>query len=118
MVSVREGQFEVRVAGSKSVQKFGLRDVNGLSNLFKEHGIRSVICSSSVDFPQDSGAPKRYTGNTAHGIITKALAWEDSNGFVLLAKTDLQRIEDLARKHGIYEDLKALEISCQEYHGE
>lgn len=113
IVSIQKGKFVV--SGQDLRREFSLRDAKGLKELFENFRVQEVSCSSSVDFPQEAGAPKGFTGKKAHDIIQKALSWEDPEGYALIRKGDLKRIRDLAKEKGFLKDLKALEITTRDY---
>jgi hypothetical protein len=53
-----------------------LDDTTGLQEFFRTRRIDAVMCSSSVDFPEDSGAPE---GFDARAVLAEALNWADAS---------------------------------------
>lgn len=100
-VTIEKGKWEITLDdGSKHTYR--LRDKKGLRDLFESRRISEVMCSSSVDFPEDSGAPK---GFNAHRVLDHGLGWVTERIAALKAKAQAvvdgtaspQDVQDVAK---------------------
>jgi hypothetical protein len=58
VVGILNAKLTVRADGR--VHTFALDDVDGPAEVLREHDGRVIMYGSSVDFPQESGAPKGW----------------------------------------------------------
>jgi hypothetical protein len=63
VLGVYNKRIEVRDVNSRTgeIKRKGawkLGDSDGLARFFREHGLTNILCSSSVDFPEDGGLPE------------------------------------------------------------
>jgi hypothetical protein len=66
-ISVSNGKFEFIDFDQKheTVATFELTDIEGMRQFFRDNRCASIQCSSSVDFPEDDGAPEGFDANAA-----------------------------------------------------
>jgi hypothetical protein len=67
-ISVSDGKFkfmDMSESHDHVVGTFELTDIEGMRKFFKENRPESVMCSSSVDWPEDDGAPEGFDANAA-----------------------------------------------------
>lgn len=112
IIGIDKGKLSVRASLSGScrhkVTLFGLQDTDRLKKFFIEEKFGHIMYSSSTDFPEEEGAPADYD---AHAVVQEALGiTKRPDGLVSISNVDLDRIIQLAKEKGFYEDLKALDI--------
>lgn len=104
--------IELRVPGSCRSHAFGLKDVKRIREHLEGTTFDCILYSSSTDFPEEVGAPKNYD---ARAVIQEALGIKARpEDLVLISKADIDRIAQLAKSKGVYEELKALDIQLYE----
>lgn len=106
----RDGRpmLDLSLPGSCRHHLFGLRDVESIRKHLAGCKFDYVLYSSSTDFPEEYNAPKDYD---ARAVIQEALGIQSRpEDLVLVSKSDLERIAQLAKDKGFYDDLKALDV--------
>tara|TARA_R110002167_G_scaffold40660_1_gene124737 strand:- start:304 stop:519 length:216 start_codon:yes stop_codon:yes gene_type:complete len=70
ILSIENGNFEVSDQNEILITtSFTMK----LSNFFEKNNIRQIMCSSSVDFPEENGSHK--TSDEVNALIAHALSW-------------------------------------------
>lgn len=105
----RNGQPMIDLsAGGCRHHLFGLHDVKNLRKYLEGSKAECILYSSSTNFPEEVGASAYYD---VRAVIQEALGQDERpKDLVLISKTDIDRIAQLAKDKGFHEDLKALDI--------